>query len=146
MYGLPASPRETTFASQVRALRAGEPLRLFTDEFRTPISLRDAANALVGLCRTDLTGLIHVAGPERLSRYELVERCAVVMKIESPHLEPISRLSIDSPEPRPADLSLDAARFVRDHPKLAPGPILVESITGQAAPPREAASGSEPRP
>lgn len=132
MYGLPLTSRESTFANQLSALRRGEPPRLFTDEFRTPISLRDAARALIGLCRSDATGLIHVAGTERLSRYVLIERCAAVLGIAAPRLEPVSRLSIDSPEPRPEDLSLDASRFLRDFPKLAPGPISAESIAGDS--------------
>src|SRR5262249_22294263 len=76
MFGLPCTSRKTTFADQLAALREGRPLRLFTDEFRTPIHVEDAARALLALARSALTGVIHVAGPERLSRFELVARSA----------------------------------------------------------------------
>ncbi|MBU0637589.1 MAG: SDR family oxidoreductase [Planctomycetes bacterium] len=123
MYGYPGLARETTFTRQISALRAGTPLRLFTDEFRTPLWLADAANALIALADSDLTGVIHVAGPERLTRFEMVARFAELLGINAPPLEPASRLSIEASEPRPEDLSLDAARFTRLFPHLTSGPI-----------------------
>lgn len=123
MYGSPCSTRQTTFSQQVAALHARQPLRLFTDEFRTPVWLADAARALIGLARDDLTGVIHVAGPERLSRYELIARCAALLGIHAPNLVPVSRLEIAAAEPRPADLSLDGAMLARRRPDLQPGPL-----------------------
>lgn len=129
MYGFPCTSRETTFAKQVAALRAGVPLRLFTDEFRTPVSLADAARALIGLARSDLTGIIHIAGPERLSRYEMIERIARRLTIANPKLEPVSRLSIEAAEPRPADLSLDGTRFNGIFAGLAPRSLSAVDLT-----------------
>ena len=123
LYGLPCTPRATTFANQIAALRRGEPLKLFTDEFRTPVWLADAALALIVLARSELSGVIHVAGPERLSRYEMVRKFAELLRIDSPKLEAVSRLSIQSAEPRPADLSLDGTRFARIFPAITLGPI-----------------------
>jgi len=120
LFGRPRTPRSTTFERQVAALRSGAPLRLFTDEYRTPLFLEDAARALVALAQSDLGGVVHVAGPERMSRYELIERVARRLGIDRPKLEPCSRLSIDAAEPRPEDLSLDGSGFVERYPELAP--------------------------
>lgn len=129
MYGLPMTPRATTFGQQLQALRAGEPLRLFTDEFRTPVWLGDAARALIGLARSDLVGLIHVAGPERLSRYDLIAGCARILGIARPNLTRISRLDVPTPEPRPADLSLDGTRLAERFPELVPGPLDARALS-----------------
>jgi dTDP-4-dehydrorhamnose reductase len=123
LYGFPLTERRTTFWQQVAALRGGQPVQLFFDEFRTPVSLADAARAVVGLARSEHCGLIHVAGPQRLSRYELIERVARRLSIAGPWLVPVSRLSAQGPEPRPADLSLDDGVFRREFPELAPGPV-----------------------
>jgi dTDP-4-dehydrorhamnose reductase len=123
MYGFSRTHRVSTFAGQIDALRRGQTLRLFTDEFRTPVWLGDAAAAMLALARSERTGVIHVAGPERLSRYEMVERVARVLGIENASLTPISRLAIDAPEPRPEDLSLDGRRFKAAFPHVIPGPI-----------------------
>ena len=123
MYGFPCNGRATTFVKQIAALRTGEPLRLFTDEWRSPVWLADAARALIGLARSGLSGVIHVAGPERLSRYDLLARCAGLLGIEKARLVAASRLDIDAPEPRPADLSLDVSRLAHAFPELLPGPL-----------------------
>lgn len=128
MYGLPIAPRETTFVRQLAALRAGQPLRLFADEFRTPIWLSDAADALLAVARGDATGVLHVAGPERLSRYDLLARFAELLGIANPRLTPISRREIEAAEPRPRDLSLDDARFRALFPAAAPGPIRLAAL------------------
>jgi dTDP-4-dehydrorhamnose reductase len=106
MYGFPCTRRETTFVKQIAALRSGLALRLFMDEYRTPVWLADAARALIGLARSELAGVIHVTGPERLSRLEMVERFAELLDIGNAQLEAVSRLSIDAAEARPEDLSL----------------------------------------
>jgi dTDP-4-dehydrorhamnose reductase len=123
MYGFACTRRETTFAKQIAALRSRRPLRLFADEVRTPVWLADAARALVGLARSDLAGVIHVAGPERLSRLEMVEQWARLLGVADAKLEPVSRLSIDAAEPRPEDLSLDGSRLAGLFPGLVPGPM-----------------------
>jgi dTDP-4-dehydrorhamnose reductase len=128
MYGFPATPRPTTFVKQAAALRSGEPLRLFVDEYRTPIGLRDAARALVALATGELTGIVHVAGPERLSRYEMGERFAAALGVQKPNLVGISRTELATTEPRPQDLSLDGSRFAKDFPSVAPGAISAETI------------------
>ena len=133
MYGFAVTRRETTFADQIAALRERKPLTLFTDEFRTPVWIVDAARAVVGLGRSEQAGLIHVAGPQRLSRHEMVATFAKVLHIANPLLEAISRLSIATAEPRPADLSLKDGVFRGRFPSLSPKPIseitLVETST-----------------
>jgi dTDP-4-dehydrorhamnose reductase len=129
MYGFPRTPRATTFAKQVESLRRGESLRLFTDEFRTPMSFGDAAAAMIAVCRAGQTGVLHLGGPERLSRYDMVMQFARVLGVENTRFTAASRLSVDSPEPRPADLSLDMSRLREQFPGLVPGPIRPESLT-----------------
>ena len=45
----------------------------FTDEVRCPIQVGDLADALIELAATDLSGVLHVAGADRLSRHEFAE-------------------------------------------------------------------------
>jgi dTDP-4-dehydrorhamnose reductase len=61
-----------------RSLRAGQGMTLFTDEFRSPIPAVETARAVWELAKKNCTGIYHVAGAERLSRFQigklLVER------------------------------------------------------------------------
>ena len=126
LFGLPIGPRHSTFAQQLAALQSGTPLKLFTDEFRTPLWLGDAARAIAGLAGGDRTGLIHLAGPERLSRFDLIRRVAECLGIRNPRLEAISRYDFPASEPRPADLSLCAACLHAEFPQLAARPMCAE--------------------
>jgi dTDP-4-dehydrorhamnose reductase len=60
------------------AIAGRSSMRFFTDEFRCPIHAADVAAAIIRLLTDlrDVTGPLHVAGPEALSRAELAVRYA----------------------------------------------------------------------
>jgi dTDP-4-dehydrorhamnose reductase len=68
LYDFHAENRQISW--MVEKVEAGEPVRLFTDEIRQPIWVWDLARALTTLCENDRVGILHVAGPEALSRYD----------------------------------------------------------------------------
>ena len=62
----------------------GRPLRLFTDQYRTPGRPRvGGARDRVRCCGGTLRGLFHLGGPERLSRYELGLRVAALLGLDA---------------------------------------------------------------
>src|SRR5262249_44538480 len=71
MIGRGYGPRATASEAILWALRAGRPVRLFEDEFRTPVDPESAAVALAALLRGKQTGIYHLGGAERVSRFEL---------------------------------------------------------------------------
>ncbi len=111
LYGVPAVVRPTTFLAQLGALHQGSVLTLFFDESRTPRWPEDAARALVRVAESELTGVVHVAGPERLSRAEMGRAFAAALGVTSPNIVEISRNDGAAAEPRAADLSLVSARY-----------------------------------
>jgi dTDP-4-dehydrorhamnose reductase len=118
LYGPARSGSVGYFDRTVAALRAGIPQAFFTDEFRTPLDYASAAAVVVRLAESDTSGLIHVGGPERLSRFELMQRAASTLGLD-PHLvKPNRRADVALPEPRPADVSLDSSRLGRLFPGL----------------------------
>jgi len=54
----------------IQTAQTGEPYRLFTDECRCPIWVENLADVLLELARKDYAGILHVAGPDRLNRWE----------------------------------------------------------------------------
>lgn len=62
---------------RVRRLAAGEPGAFYTGNIRCPVHVTDLASALLELLRSDVNGIMHVAGPEALSRLELGRLIAV---------------------------------------------------------------------
>jgi len=53
--------------------QAGQGMTLFTDEFRCPIPAIETARAVWELTTKNCTGLYHVAGAEKLSRFQIGE-------------------------------------------------------------------------
>jgi dTDP-4-dehydrorhamnose reductase len=111
VYGLAPGSRAGFFDRAMAGLRAGSPQTFFADEYRTPIDYVTAAHILVRLADTPATGLVHVGGRERLSRYELMRRSAAACGIDPSLVRPNLRADIPSSEPRPADVSLDGSRL-----------------------------------
>jgi dTDP-4-dehydrorhamnose reductase len=127
LYGLPAAPRRSTFLEQVAALRERRKLVLFHDEVRSPLSLEDAASALIRLAQSDASGIFHLGGPERLTRVEMALLTARALGIEDPIYEAVSRLSVPGAGPRPRDLSLSSERYTIVFGQ-APGRRMAEAL------------------
>jgi len=104
IYGFdPVDPR-------TRQMLDGEMPRLFTDEYRCPIFVDDLADALLELAQNDFAGVINVAGPQRLSRYEFGAKMAQAFRVE-PRFSPA--LSASYPGRRPRDCTLDTSHARR---------------------------------
>jgi dTDP-4-dehydrorhamnose reductase len=84
---------------------------LFADEWRTPLDLATAARALAALARSDFTGLLHLGGPERLSRLAMGQRLAAFLGADPAPLVAARRAEVPAPEPRPRDVTLDSSRW-----------------------------------
>jgi dTDP-4-dehydrorhamnose reductase len=110
LFGPSRNGKANFFDGQVAALRTGRPVRLFHDEWRTPLGLATAARALVGIATSDVSGLLHLGGSERMSRLEMGRRLAAHLGVEPGGIEATGRLAPEG-EPRPRDTSLDSSRW-----------------------------------
>ncbi len=138
LFGPSVVGRASFFDEQVAALRAGRPVTLFADEWRTPLSLETAATALTELACSDFTGLLHLGGPERLSRLEMGRRLAAHLGADPALAVPGLRAQAPASEPRPRDTSLDSTRWHRLFPQV-PWPGFDEAL--RQCLPRRAARG-----
>jgi dTDP-4-dehydrorhamnose reductase len=107
-------PRRTASETIVEGLRAGRPLRLFTDQYRTPVDPESLADLIERLLVSTVTGPVHAGGPERVSRYELGLRVARVFGLPEGGLVPILQAEGSLGARRPADTSLDITRARRE--------------------------------
>ena len=81
--------------------------RLFEDEYRCPIAVEDVAAAVVELAGNSWAGILNVAGPDAVSRYEL-GRLVAAAHGRDPEAVPHTRLADTSlAAVRPADVRLD---------------------------------------
>jgi dTDP-4-dehydrorhamnose reductase len=109
MFGF-GGPDARGFAhDMVTAIATQRPIRLFTDEYRTPVSTACAAKGLLAALRWP-GGIYHLGGPERISRFEFGRRIAAHLNLGDAHLLPLSQAELPMAARRPADVSLESRK------------------------------------
>ena len=69
LYDLRIPDRQTT--RLISATGSSAPYYLFVDEWRSPLWVENLADALLELATKEIPGILHVAGPESLNRWDL---------------------------------------------------------------------------
>lgn len=126
-------PRGTASESIAWGLRAGSRLRLFTDQYRTPVDPESVSRALERLLEGSQAGRFHLGGAERLSRHELGVRVARLLGLREDLIEATTQATHSIGVPRPADVSLDSGRAAREL-GWAPRPLDDAIREGRVAP------------
>jgi dTDP-4-dehydrorhamnose reductase len=88
---------------------AGQVMKLFTDEFRCPIPAAETARAVWELVQKDCRGIYHIAGAEKLSRWQIGQLLAKNWPEITVKLESGSAREFPGP-PRALDTSLNIAK------------------------------------
>lgn len=91
----------------VNSIQNNNVLKLYTDEFRSPILGNDLARAVLELSGTDFNGLINIGGPESINRYSLGLKIADYMGLDSRLIKPV--LARESKQIRPLYCTLDSS-------------------------------------
>lgn len=109
LYGPPGS-YSTCFVQEFLAwLQTGQSLSLFEDEYRSPAYVDDVADGL--LLALEHPGiLLHLGGPERLSRYEFGQKMAEIFGFDAHLLQSCRQADVKMAAPRPADVSVNSQR------------------------------------
>jgi dTDP-4-dehydrorhamnose reductase len=123
MFGNHPGPAKSFIQPWIENLRHGKALSLFVDEFRTPVSGEDAARGIL-LFLTTHTGIIHLGGKVRISRFDFGMLLANRLGISSPQIKPSLQKDIQTAAGRPKDVSLDSSKafslgFCPDGPEEA---------------------------
>lgn len=112
MYGRSPSGRRGTDEILINALRDGVEVRLFADEFRTPVCVPDLARALLRLAQSDFTGTIHCGGAERISRCDFGLKICRAAGVDSSRIVAAGIADLHCVPPRAPDVSLDSGELL----------------------------------
>lgn len=88
----------------------GDTVKLFADEYRSPIAAEVTARAVWELALANRPGLYHLAGNQRMSRLQIGRAIAERNPEWNPKIESCSLRDYDGP-PRAADTSLDCSKL-----------------------------------
>jgi dTDP-4-dehydrorhamnose reductase len=86
-------------------------MRVAKDQVLCPTWVEDLASATVALLERGATGLMHVAGPQALSREDFARFVASVFQLDGSLLRGVSTHELGLLAPRPANTTLAAERL-----------------------------------
>ena len=109
------------FNEQLRlSWRTGRTMKMFTDEFRCPIFAGETARAVWELANQNCAGIFHVAGAEKLSRWQIGQLLARRWPEVAVKIEPGSAKDFPGPLRAP-DTTLDISKVQKVLSKPLPG-------------------------
>ncbi len=115
------------------AIERGEPVTLFVDEYRNAIWVWNLAEALLEIAAGDVTGILHIAGPEAITRLKLGQVLLRVMGFNPAEVvTPVLAAEVAPHRPQKPLLRIDKARQILKTPLLS----LDETAQRAKAPPR----------
>jgi dTDP-4-dehydrorhamnose reductase len=112
MYGW-GTPTRLNFVDWLaERLHTGQEVPLFVDQYRTPLYVAQAAEAMTRLIdRPDLRGLFNLGGGERITRYTFGLKLCEVFDFPKALLRPVTMQSVGGLAARPRDCSMNSSRL-----------------------------------
>jgi len=112
LYGFGINHSYSHFDHMYDKLLKGENVRLFKDQFRSPISLIEASRMIRNICSLECKEKIfNFGGIERISRYELGLRLCKISGLDSSLIEPIFMRELKG-YPAVEDVSMDVSHLL----------------------------------
>ncbi len=103
-------PPDPISAWIIDSVQQGQPITLFTDEIRSPVWVQDLAASLIELATLPFAGILNVAGPQPLSRYEMGLRLTRHLGLDGRGLTAGSSLASGLQRPRNCTLEMSLAQ------------------------------------
>ncbi len=111
LYGFGLNHSKCHFHEMYKKLKENGNVKLFTDQYRTPLSLIEAARIISSLIKLETKGeIINFGGQERVSRFDLGEVLCNTAKLEKSLLEKITMDDIPS-LPKVEDVSMNTDKL-----------------------------------
>ena len=111
MFGSLEASSKNYFSNFIKALREGKRNKLFYDEYRSVCGAKSIAEGILHICE-EASGVIHLAGLERVSRFDFGVAIAYAFGLDKSLLESCSQKDIQMAAPRPADVSLNIQKAI----------------------------------
>jgi len=125
IFGFNIQPKTGLGEYVIKSLKEGQTIDRFSDQFSTPIYTRDLGRLILALLDRGATGLFHVGGGEKISRYGFATQVAETFSLPAELIRPVPFRPLEGLAGRPRDSSLCGEK-VESHlglklPKLAEG-------------------------
>ena len=114
IYGKSLAGKKSFAELMLQKMAEGNPMSLFSDEYRSAVYLEDLCSALLKMAADDQTrGIYNIAGPQRISRYEFGLILADVFGLDKNCLRPVKLDQKMFSYHRPQDCSMRISKAVQ---------------------------------
>lgn len=110
-YGFNVQPKQSLAEWVVDQLRLGNRVPGFTDVYFCPILVTDLAEIMLAMVDRALSGIYHVVGAEKISKYEFARRIAMIFGFEASQIVPTRIADAKLRARRPQDTSLNTGKI-----------------------------------
>lgn len=110
-FGIGLNKTSNNFQRSFLSLKNKKPVKLFTDQYRTPLSLNESARIIGQLIEKNIAGeIINFGGKERLNRFEMIELLCEEAGIDK-NLLIKTTMDKESPAYKVADVSMSSEKL-----------------------------------
>ena len=111
IYGSTPAAGKVNFALWlIETLRSGGRAKIVTDQWNTPTLNTNLAEMTLEVAQRRLTGIYHLCGATRVSRFEFAELIAQTFELNKSLIDPVLSAQFTWPAKRPMDSSLDTSK------------------------------------
>ena len=111
IYGSTPAAGKVNFALWlIETLRKGEHVKIVTDQWNTPTLNTNLAEMTLEVIERRLTGIYHLCGATRVSRFEFAEKIADAFGLDKSLIDKVLSSQFTWPAKRPMDSSLDTSK------------------------------------
>jgi len=98
----------------INELKDGKEINIVTDEYNSPTFADNARDAILNIYSKGKEGIYHIAGDERINRFDFAVNIARVFELDETLLNPILSEELIRSAPRPMDSSLSVEKARND--------------------------------
>jgi len=103
-------PKKKSFPLFIKqSLESNKEIPVLIDQFTSPTYVPNLSKMIIEVATRQISGIIHLAGATRLSRYELAELVAEKLSLDKSLLKPTKTSEMSWRAKRPRDSSLDVS-------------------------------------
>lgn len=95
-------------------LKKGNNINIVTDEYNSPTYAENAAEAILKIFSKNKEGIYHIAGDERINRFDFAKNIAKVFELDETLINPIKSEDLIRKARRPLDSSLSVEKAKND--------------------------------
>ena len=104
-------PKKKSFALWITEnLKSKKEIRVLSDQYTSPTFVPNLSKMLIEVVTKQITGIIHLAGSTRISRYDFAEMVADKLDLDKTLLKPTKMTDMKWDAQRPQDSSLDVSK------------------------------------